>query len=197
METRNFYISVVSICIAITCIWLSAYNYVRLGIDPIEYTQKSYTTIVEGEQEEDETVVVITGKVKQELRLSLSEIKSDKYNQVKDKIFKIVTQVEPHYYKYSGVTLWSILEIEDILESDATTLTFTFIGSDGYESPEPLLLKDVAEKYEEDVILAYEKDGNPLYEDGPIRSVIDDDAIPPGEYSSQYSVSNLVEVRIE
>jgi hypothetical protein len=195
METRNFYISVVSICIAIICIWLSAYNYVRLGIDPIEYTQESYTTIVEGEQEEDETIVVITGKVKEEVRLSLSEIKSDKYNQVKDKIFKIVTQVEPHYYKYSGATLWSILETEGILESDATT--FTFIGKDGYESPEPLSLKDVAEKYEDDVILAYEYDGEPLYEEGPIRSVIDDDAIPPGEYSSQYSVSNLVEVRIE
>jgi len=195
METRNFYISVVSICIAITCIWLSAYNYVRLGIDPVDYIQESYTTIVVGEQEEDEIVVVITGNVKQELRLSLSEIKSDKYNQVKDKVFKIVTQVEPHYYVYSGVTLWSILETEGILESDATT--FTFVGEDGYESPEPLSLKDVAEKYEDNVILAYEYDGDPLYEDGPIRSVIDDDAIPPGEYSSQYSVRNLVEVRIE
>lgn len=195
METRNFYIYVASICIAITCIWLSAYNYVRLGIDPIEYIKNSYQTSIGEEQEDDEIVLVITGKVKEELKLTLSEIKSDKYNQVKDKIFKIVTQVEPHYYKYSGVTLWSILETEGILEFDATT--FTFIGSDGYESPEPLSLKDVAEKYEDDVILAYEKDGNPLYENGPIRSVIDDDAIPPGEYSSQYSVSNLVEVRIE
>ena len=195
METRNFYISVASICIAITCIWLSAYNYVRLGIDPIEYIKESYQTSIGEEQEDDEIVLVITGKVKEELKLTLSEIKSDKYNQVKDKIFKIVTQVEPHYYKYSGVTLWSILETEDILESDATT--FTFVGEDGYESPEPLSLKDVAEKYEDNVILAYEYDGDPLYEDGPIRSVIDDDAIPPGEYSSQYSVRNLVEVRIE
>lgn len=194
MQTRNFYISVISICIAITCFWLSAYNYVRLGIDPIEYTQKSYQTIVEGETEEDETIVVITGKVKEELRLSLSDIKSDKYNQVTDKVFKIVTRVEPHYYVYSGATLWSILESEDILESDATT--FTFVGEDGYESPEPLSLKDVAEKHKNDVILAYEHDGEPLYEDGPIRSVIDDDACPD-EYSSQYSVSNLVEIRIE
>jgi len=195
MQTRNFYISVASICIAITCVWLSAYNYVRLGIDPIEYTKKSYQTIVEGEIEEEETVVVITGNVKEELKLTLSEIKSDKYNQVKDKVFKIVTRVEPYYYVYSGATLWSILESEGILEDDATT--FTFVGEDGYESPEPLLLIDVAEQYESDVILAYEYDGEPLYEDGPIRSVIDDDAIPPGEHSSQYSVSNLVEVRIE
>ena len=195
MQTRNFYISVASICIAITCVWLSAYNYVRLGIDPIEYTKKSYKTIVEGETEEEETVVVITGNVKEELKLTLSEIKSDKYNQVKDKVFKIVTRVEPHYYVYSGATLWSILESEGILEDDATT--FTFVGEDGYESPEPLSLIDVAEQYENDVILAYEYDGELLYEDGPIRSVIDDDAIPPGEYSSQYSVSNLVEVRIE
>ena len=195
METRNFYISVASICIAITCIWLSAYNFVRLDINPIEYAQESYETIVKGEQDDDdETIVVITGNVKEELRLSLSEIKSDKYTQVKDKVFKIVTQVEPHYYVYSGVTLWSILETEDILESDATT--FTFVGEDGYESPESLSLEDVAEKYETDVILAYEIDGDPLYEDGPIRSVIDDDAIPSGEYSSQYSVRNLKEIKI-
>jgi len=195
METRNFYISVASICITIMCIWLSAYNYVRLDINPIEYTQKSFQTVVEGKQDQDEIVVVITGKVKEELKLSLSDIKSDKYTQVKDKVFKIVTRVEPHYYVYSGATLWSILETEDILESDATT--FIFVGKDGYESPEPLSLKDVAEKFENDVILAYEQDGEPLYDDGPIRSVINDSAIPSGEYSSQYSVSNLVEVRIE
>jgi len=195
MQKRNFNIFVVSTCIIITCVWLSAYNFVRLDINPIEYVQDSYQTVIGGEQEEDETVIVITGKVTKELRLTLSDIKSDKYRQIKDKIFKIVTQVEPHYYKYSGATLWSILEAEGILESDAKT--FTFIGSDGYESPEPLSLKDVAENYEDDVILAYEKDGEPLTDTGPIRSVIDDDAIPPGEYSSQYTVRNLVEVKIE
>ncbi len=196
MQKRNFNIFVVSICIAITCTWLSVYNFVRLDINLIDYVQDSYETIIEGEEpEEEETVVVITGKVTKELSLTLSEIKSDKYRQIEDKIFKIVTQVEPHYYKYSGVTLWSILETEDILEVGATK--FTFIGADGYESPEPLSLKDVAEKYEDDVILAYEKDGKPLEDSGPIRSVIDDDAIPPGEYSSQYSVRNLAEVRIE
>lgn len=194
MERRNFNISVVSACIAITCVWLSVYNFVRLDINPFTYTKDSYQTLVEGEQDEDETVVVITGRVKNDLRLSLSEIQSDRYRQVKDKRFKIVTQVEPHYYVYSGATLWSILEKENILKADATT--FTFIGSDGYESPEPLSLNDVAKKYETDVILAYEYDGDPLYENGPIRSVIDDDACPDG-YSSQYSVRNLAEIRIE
>ena len=193
MQKRNFNILVVSACIAITCVWLSVYNFVRLDINPFEYTKDSYQSIVEGEQDEDETVVVITGRVTKDLRLSLSEIKSDKYRQVEDKLFKIVTQVEPHYYKYSGATLWSILEKENILKEDATE--FTFIGSDGYESPEPLSLKDVAEKYETDVILAYEKDVDPLYEDGPIRSVIDDDACPDA-YSSHYSVRNLKKIKI-
>ena len=195
MQKRNFKILVFSACIAITCVWLSVYNFVRLDINPIDYAQDSYETITEGEQEDDETLVVITGKVTKDLRLSLSEIKSNNYKQVKDKTFKIVTLVEPHYYVYSGATLWSILKAENILKSDAST--FTFIGSDGYESPEPLSLKDVAEKYETDVILAYEKDGDPIYNDGPIRSVIDDEAIPSGEVSSQYSVRNLVEIRIE
>ena len=194
MQKRNFYISVVSACIAITCVWLSVYNFVRLDINPFDYTRDSIQTLIEGEKNEDETEVVITGKVTKDLRLSVSEIKSDNYRQVKDKIFKIVTRVEPHYYKYSGATLWSILQKENILKPDAST--FTFIGSDGYESPKPLSLKDVAEKYETDVILAYEKDGKPLTDTGPIRSVIDDEAIPSGEYSSQYSVTNLVEIRI-
>ncbi len=192
MQKRNFNISVVSVCIAITCVWLSVYNFVRLGINPIEYTQKSFQIIIEGEQEEEETIVEITGKVTKTLRLSLSEIKSDEYRQIKNKVFKMVTQVEPHYYKFSGATLWSI--IESILEPEATT--FTFIGSDGYESPGPLSLKDVAEKYETDVILAYEINGEPLYDDGPVRAVIDDDACPD-EYSSQYWVKNLAEVRID
>lgn len=194
MQKRNFNISVFSACIIITCVWLSVFNFVRLDINPIEYTQDSFSTVVEGEQEEEDTVIVITGKVSKDLRLSLSEIKSDKYRQVKDKTFKVVTQVEPHYYVYSGVTLWSILEAENILESDATT--FTFIGSDGYESPEPLSINGVAKNYETDVILAYEHDGDTLYEDGPLKSVIDDDACPDGEVSSQYSVKNLEEIRI-
>ncbi|MFX1260171.1 MAG: molybdopterin-dependent oxidoreductase [Promethearchaeota archaeon] len=195
MEKRNFYILIIAACVTTTCIWLSAINIVRLNINLLEYAKGSYETLVEEEEEEDEIIVVISGKVTKELELSLSDIKSDKYRQIKDKIFKIVTRVEPHYYKYSGATLWSILEEEDILKSDATK--FTFIGSDGYRSPEPLSLKDVAEDYEDDVILAYEKDGEPLKDTGPIRSVVDDDAIPPDEYSSQYSVKNLVEIRIE
>ncbi|MFW9898447.1 MAG: molybdopterin-dependent oxidoreductase [Candidatus Thorarchaeota archaeon] len=193
MQKRNFYISVVSACIAITCVWLSVYNFVRLDINPFEYAQDSFLTLVEGEEDDDETIVVIKGKVSKELRLSMSEIKSGKYHQVKDKLFKIVTRVEPHYYVYSGATLWSILETENILKDDATT--FTFVGADGYESPKPLSIDDVAKKYESDVILAYEYDGDPIYQDGPIRSVIDDDACPD-EYSSQYSVKNLVEIRI-
>ena len=109
----------------------------------------------------------------------------------------MVTREEPHYYIYSGASLWSILEVEDILESDAST--FLFIGKDGYESPLPLDLA-LAEQYEKDVILAYEFNGDPLYEQGPIRSVVDHEVvedIEPEQYSSQYSVQNLVEVRIE
>jgi len=195
METRNFNILVAAICVALTVFWLSAYNYVLLDIDPIEYAQESTQNLVEGEPDEADVLVRITGKVKKELKLSLSDIKSDDYNQVEDKVFTIVTQVEPHRYVYSGPSLWSILETEDILESDAQT--FLFIGRDGYQSPETLSLNDVAKKNEEDVILAYEYNGNPISLDGPIRSVIDDDALPEGEYSSQYSVKNLVEVRIQ
>jgi len=197
METRNFYILVATVCVGLTVFWLSMYNFARLGIDPIEHASESFTTIFEGEQEDDETIVKITGNVKKELKLSLSDIKSSKYVKVTDKKFKVVTREEPHYYIYSGASLWSILEVEDILESDAST--FLFIGKDGYESPLPLDLA-LAEQYEKDVILAYEFNGDPLYEQGPIRSVVDHEVvedIEPEQYSSQYSVQNLVEVRIE
>jgi DMSO/TMAO reductase YedYZ molybdopterin-dependent catalytic subunit len=195
MENRNFNITVISICIIITCIWLSAFNYVRLGIDPVDYIQTSYKSIILGEElEDDEEILIITGKVKEELRLSLSEIKSSKYQQVKNEKFIIVTQVEPHEYRYSGATLWSILKTEDILESGESK--FTFIGSDGYESPKPLSLEDVAKDNEKEVIIAYEINRKPIQE-GPLRSVINHSAIPSGEYSSQYSVKYLREIRIE
>ena len=198
METRNFYILVASICIAISAFWLSFYNIERLGIDPVAYAEENITNVFLNEEleEDGETVLTITGKVKEELKLSLSEIKSSKYLQVKDKEFKIVTRVEPHYYIYSGASLWSILEEEDLLEPDASK--FIFVGKDGYESPLALDLS-LAKNYENEVILAYEYDGDPIFEDGPIRSVVDHEVIEdiePEQYSSQYSVKNLVEVRI-
>jgi DMSO/TMAO reductase YedYZ molybdopterin-dependent catalytic subunit len=196
MQKRNFKILVASMCIIISVFWLSAYNYYRLDIDPIEYVSKNINTYIGDEDIEEEVLVTITGKVTKELELTMSDIKSDKYIQVIDKEFEVVTRVESHTYIYSGVSLWSILKEEGILESDAST--FLFKGSDGYHSPEPLDL-DKAEQYKEEVILAYELDGKPLYHEGPIRSVIDHDVVrdmEPQQYSSQYSVKNLVEVEI-
>ena len=82
MEIRNFYILIASICITTTAIWLSAYNIVRLGIDPIEYI-KSGGNVFE-EDQDDDIVVTIRGNVKEELKLTLSDIKSSKYRQITD-----------------------------------------------------------------------------------------------------------------
>jgi DMSO/TMAO reductase YedYZ molybdopterin-dependent catalytic subunit len=197
MEARNFYILVASICVFLVAFWLTAYNVVRLGIDPIEYIQQSSSSSTSDEEDEDlRTVIIIKGKVTEELRLSLTELKSDKYTQVTaDFDFKNSYGTE-WTSEYTGATLWSILE--GILESDATT--FVFVGDDGYESPVPLSLKDIAKAHENQVILAYELEGEPLSSDtGPIRSVVDREPIKdlePDHYNSHFSVKELKYVEI-
>ena len=147
-ETRNFYILIAAFCIASTAFWLTAYNIVRLGIDPIEYIQESSNSIILGEEpkeEEDEIVITFKGKVKEELKLSLDDLKSDKYKQITDDFDFRNSYGTEWTTEYTGVTLWSILVEEDILEDDAET--FVFIGSDGYESPLPLSIEDIAMIY--------------------------------------------------
>lgn len=200
METRNFYILVAAICVGLTAFWLTAYNVVRLGIDPIEYIQESTSgDYLEEEPEDLKTVVTIKGKVKEELRLSLSDLKSDKYKQVTDDFdFKNSYGTE-WTAEYTGTTLWSILEAEDLLESDAST--FVFIGRDGYESPVALSIEDIAKKYENKVILAYEIEGEPLSDDnGPVRSIIDRkvlEHLEPEHYNSHFAVKDLKYVEIK
>lgn len=196
METRNFYIIVASICIGLTIFWLTLYNIVLYDIDYEEYVSKNVENITGEEPDDEDPILKIEGSgVKDDLVLTMSDLTSDDYTQIIDGSFRIKTTVEYHDYVYSGVSLWSILEEEDLLEDDAST--FNFVGADGYEPPFPLPL-DVAEDNPNDVILAYEKDGEPLFEQGPVRSVIDHDALKPYyQYSSQYSVQQLVIVEIE
>lgn len=194
METRNFYILIAAICVGMTCFWLTVYNFVIYDINYVEYVEGSVTDLTRGEINEDEEIVLtIKGSgLDKELDLTLSEAKSDKYNQVKDRNYHFKNRVGTEWDAiYSGVTLWSILEEEGIQDAD----TFLFVGEDGYESPTALSLS-LAENYEAQVILAYEEDGEPLYEKGPLRSVVDDEVIPES-YNSQYSVYNLRYVIID
>ncbi|MFX1504218.1 MAG: hypothetical protein ACFFDH_24875, partial [Promethearchaeota archaeon] len=96
-------------------------------------------------------------------------------------------------------TLWSILDAEGILDSG--DLKFIFIGQDGYESPVALSIEDIAKKYENKVILAYEVEGEPLTDDnGPVRSIIDREVIQylePDHYNSQFAVKDLKYVQIQ
>ena len=194
METRNFYILIAAICVGMTCFWLTVYNFVIYDINYVEYVEGSVTDLTRGEINEDEEIVLtIKGSgVDKDLDLTLSEAKSDKYNQVKDREYHFKNRVGTEWDAiYSGVTLWSILEEEGIQDAD----TFLFVGEDGYESPTALSLS-LAENYEDQVILAYEEDGEPLYEKGPLRSVVDEEVIPE-YYNSQYSVYNLRYVIID
>lgn len=200
METRNFKILVAAICIGLTAFWLTAYNIVRLGIDPIEYIQQNTSEAFSDEQSDDsKTVLTIKGKVKENLRLSLSDLKLDKYRQVTADFDFKNSYGTKWTAEYTGTTLWSILEAEGILESD--DLTFIFIGQDGYESPVALSIEDIAKKYENKVILAYEVEGQSLTADnGPVRSIIDREVIQylePNHYNSQFAVKDLKYVEIK
>ncbi len=187
MEKRNFYIMVSGIIIGMSVFWLSLYAFIILDIDPFYNLRNIYGG-------EDTIVLTIKGNVNRELQLSVSDIKSDKYEQVVDRTFHFVNAIGSEFDEiYSGASLWSIFETENILNEDASS--FLFIGGDGYwaESYLPLTL---AENYTEQIILAYEKDGDPIYFDGPLRSIVDHVLIPD-KANTHYAIKYLKTILIQ
>jgi len=182
MKRRNFYILVVSIMIGLSVIFLNVYAIITLDIDLFQNPN---------------TVKIKGSGVDGEITLSLSELKSDKYIQVENGEFYFENRVGSTYWRtYSGVSLWSVLDEEGILVSSPTTLTFVFWGGDAYRSPKALELT-IAENNPRQVIIAYAEDGQPLFGDGPMRSVINQTVMPTGEVCSQYSVQQLASIVIE
>jgi DMSO/TMAO reductase YedYZ molybdopterin-dependent catalytic subunit len=176
MEKRNFNLLIASICVGISLFWIFAYSYVILDVDPLQNN------------------IVIKGKVSNELELKLSDLKSDKYLQIKDRTFHIVNAIGREFdLVFSGVSLWSILEVENILDEDAST--FLFIGGDGYYAETPLDIQ-LAQDFPNQIILAYEQDGQPLFYDGPIRSVVDHEVIPD-KANTHYTVKELKTILIQ
>ena len=100
--------------------------------------------------------------------------------------------------EYTGVTLYSILEEEEILEGDSER--FLFISSDGYGYQLKKLPLNLTEDFKKQIILAYLREGVPLdASEGPIRSIIDRDVIKylePDYYCSEYAVQDLEYVKI-
>jgi len=180
MEKRNFYILIASISVGMSIVWLSIYGIVVLEVDPFWNLN-------------NDGIITITGNVKEDLSLSLEDIKSSKYYQVEDQLFHFINAIGREFDEiYSGASLWSILEVEDVLEADASS--FQFIGSDGFTSPKPISLT-LAEDNLNLVILAYERDGIPLFEQGPIRSIVDFSVIP-SETTTHWAVQNLKSILI-
>ncbi|MFW9938611.1 MAG: molybdopterin-dependent oxidoreductase [Candidatus Thorarchaeota archaeon] len=176
MEKRNFYLLIASICIGISLFWLFTYSYIILDVNPSQNT------------------IIIKGKVSNEIDLTLSDLKSDKYLQIRDKTFHIVNAIGREYdLVFSGVSLWSIFEVENILQEDAKT--FLFIGGDGYYAETPLDIQ-LAQDYPNQIILAYEQDGQPLFYDGPIRSVVDHEVIPD-KANTHYAIKELKTILIQ
>lgn len=182
MKKRNFYILIASIFVSLFVFWLTIYAFTILDVNLFQDTK----------------IVTFKGNgLKTNIVISVDDLKSDKYLQVEDHTFDIVNSFEIEYsITYSGVSLWSILEVEDLLLKDFSELKFQFWARDAYHSPKPLNLS-IAKDNPTLVILAYEEGGSSLFEQGPIRSVIDHSVIPVGEYSSQYSVQQVCSVVIE
>ena len=184
MKTRNFYILVSSIILGMVIAWLFVYTVIVLDVNLFQ----------------DPNSVTIRGDgVNKELTLSINELKSGKYDQIIDKSFHIKKGL-PSYSEYdviySGVSIWSILEVEGLIHGDVSLLTFRFIGRDQYKSPKALNLSIVKDNPDL-AIIAYEQNGDPLsLADGPLRSVLDQLIVPSGAYSSQYSVQKLSEIII-
>ena len=181
MNRRNYYILVASICIALTAFWLTIYAMITLDINPFQ----------------DPNTIKIHGTgVKREISINIDELKSSKYTQVIDQTFFFENRVGNTYEKvYSGVSLWSILDVENILNDDPDALTFILWGRDAYRSPQPLNLS-IAKNYSNLVIIAYAEDGYPLFGDGPLRSALNQSVMPIGEVNSQYSVQQLALIEI-
>ena len=187
MEKRNFNIFVVSVIIGMSVFWLSLYSFTILDIDPLQ----NIKTIFGGE---DDVIITIKGNVVEEFELKLSEIKSDKYQQVINANFHIVNAIGREYNLiYSGVSLWSILETENLLNPDSST--FLFIGGDGYRAETNLPLS-LAENFTEQIILAYEQDGQPIFFEGPVVSVVDHELIPD-KANTHYMVKYLKTILIQ
>lgn len=182
MERRNFYILVASICIGLLVFWLIVYALITLDVDLFQNPN---------------TIKLKGSGVKGEITIDLNDLKSSKYTQIIDQTFFFQNTVGNTYEKvYSGVSLWSILEVEDILNRDPSSLTFILWGRDSYRSPKPLNLS-IAQLYPKLVIIAYAQDGQPLFGDGPMRSVLNQSVMPNGEVCSQYSVQELTSIEIQ
>jgi hypothetical protein len=129
--------------------------------------------------------------------ISVSELTSGKYDLVEDKTFHIKNRVDTEYdIVYSGISLWNILEVENLLLHSSSSLEFRFYGRDGFSSPRFLNLS-IAEANPDLVILAFEENGVPLSLEGPLRSVIDQSIIPEGDYTSHYSIQKLNKIIIQ
>lgn len=179
METRNFYIVVASVIIGLVVFWLMMIAFMEFN--PFE----------------DPNKITIEGNgISNSVSLSVSELTSGKYDIVENKIFHIKNSFETEYdIIYSGISLWSILEEENLLIQSSSELEFRFYARDGYSSPKFLNLS-IVEANPDLVILAYEENGVPLSLEGPLRSVMDQSIMPDGEYSSQYSVQELSMISI-
>ena len=181
MKKRNFYIFITSILVVMSAFWLTIYAIVTLEINPFE----------------DPNIIKIKGNgIKAEFQITVSEIKSDRYLQVKNKEFNFLNNFGSEYsIIYSGTSLWNIIEIEDILITNSAELTFLFKARDGYVSPSPLNLS-LTENNPTLVILAYEENSVPLTYEGPIRSVLDISLFPSGKANSPYSIQQVKQIII-
>ena len=184
MEKKNIYILVIVLALVGAGSGLGIY----------------YGLILSKPSEEQEILTIYGSGVTGNHSMTMTELQSTKYIQVTNQEFitKNFEGVIVSNGYYSGVSLRSILEEENLLEPDAKY--YTGIGGDGYNPGAMWGMLNISDVMNNDYnlcIIAYGgTDFDPL-EDGTLKLMINQSIVDISIRASRYCVSMLTSIFIE
>jgi branched-chain amino acid transport system substrate-binding protein len=184
MEKRNIYLAIIVLGIVGTGVGFGVY----------------YGILLSHPTEEEEQILLFFGSgLKKNYTMSMKDLKSNKYTQVENQLFYTLDytgNITIMGY-YSGVSLRSILEEENLLEPDAESYTGIAWDYNPGATYGMLNISNVMNNPEYLCIIAYSgTDFDPL-EDDPLRLMINQSIVAPNIRASRYCVSNLSAIYIE
>jgi DMSO/TMAO reductase YedYZ molybdopterin-dependent catalytic subunit len=142
--------------------------------------------------------VKIYGNVENEVYISYDDIVAGVYGLVENREFYFINSYgTEHYYNYTGVSVWYILNQTDVLTNTSSEIIFRAI--DNYYTYEISLTEMAANP--EYAILAFKRDGQILQPkesggEGPLRAIVDYELTKP-RVNSQYwaKYTNSIQVK--
>ncbi|MGM0470152.1 MAG: hypothetical protein ACQERB_15235 [Promethearchaeati archaeon] len=132
-----------------------------------------------------------------QFQLTMTELQSSKYEQITNQLLFFQGFSELQNATYSGASLKSILEVENLLGQNA--LNYSFVGGDGFN---PAIMGpsfgwlNISEVMSADYGLCLITYGGIDFEpgDGPLMSAINQSLVPEGVRSTAFRVTNTTEV---